>query len=68
MCPRPHYTFHSPALAYFVPSGVEVPSDKVGVLQDVHWACGAIGYFPSYSLVRTQYMDLPLRRIYVDNT
>jgi hypothetical protein len=56
MCPRPHYTFHSPALACFVSPGVEVPSDKVGVLQDVHWACGAIGYFPSYSLVRTQYM------------
>jgi len=30
--------------------GVEVPSDKQGVLQDVHWSGGAIGYFPTYSL------------------
>ncbi len=30
--------------------GVEVPSDKEGVLQDVHWGVGAVGYFPSYSL------------------
>lgn len=29
---------------------VEVPSDKEGVLQDVHWGVGAIGYFPSYTL------------------
>jgi carboxypeptidase Taq len=30
--------------------GVEVPSDADGVLQDVHWAGGAFGYFPTYSL------------------
>lgn len=30
--------------------GVEVPSDADGVLQDVHWASGAFGYFPSYAL------------------
>jgi carboxypeptidase Taq len=30
--------------------GVEVPGDAVGVLQDVHWAAGAFGYFPSYAL------------------
>lgn len=30
--------------------GVDVPSDKLGVLQDSHWAGGAIGYFPSYAL------------------
>lgn len=30
--------------------GVDVPNDKVGVLQDSHWAGGAIGYFPSYAL------------------
>lgn len=29
---------------------VEVTSDKVGVLQDVHWAHGGFGYFPTYSL------------------
>jgi carboxypeptidase Taq len=30
--------------------GVEVPDDAQGVLQDVHWAAGAFGYFPSYAL------------------
>lgn len=30
--------------------GVDVPSDSKGVLQDSHWAGGAIGYFPSYAL------------------
>ncbi len=30
--------------------GMDVPSDSKGVLQDVHWAGGMFGYFPSYSL------------------
>lgn len=30
--------------------GVEVPDDLRGVLQDVHWSEGLIGYFPTYSL------------------
>lgn len=30
--------------------GVEVPSDRLGVLQDVHWSIGAFGYFPTYAL------------------
>lgn len=30
--------------------GVEVASDAEGVLQDVHWSSGAIGYFPTYAL------------------
>jgi carboxypeptidase Taq len=30
--------------------GVEVPSDKMGCLQDVHWSHGSFGYFPTYSL------------------
>jgi carboxypeptidase Taq len=30
--------------------GVEVPDDARGVLQDVHWAGGTFGYFPTYSL------------------
>ncbi|MGH3104572.1 MAG: carboxypeptidase M32 [Gaiellaceae bacterium] len=30
--------------------GVEVRSDAEGVLQDMHWAGGAIGYFSTYSL------------------
>ena len=30
--------------------GVEVPDDARGVLQDMHWAVGAIGYFSTYAL------------------
>ncbi len=30
--------------------GVDVPDDKHGVLQDMHWSDGNIGYFPSYAL------------------
>jgi carboxypeptidase Taq len=30
--------------------GVEVPDDAHGVLQDIHWGIGLIGYFPTYQL------------------
>jgi carboxypeptidase Taq len=30
--------------------GVDVPDDARGVLQDVHWSFGGLGYFPTYSL------------------
>lgn len=30
--------------------GVTPDSDANGVLQDVHWSCGLIGYFPTYSI------------------
>ena len=30
--------------------GIEPKTDSEGVLQDVHWAHGAIGYFPTYSM------------------
>ena len=30
--------------------GIDVPSDTDGVLQDVHWSGGGIGYFPTYAL------------------
>src|SRR5688572_16863877 len=30
--------------------GIPIPSDTVGVLQDVHWSGGSFGYFPTYSL------------------
>lgn len=30
--------------------GVEVGSDRMGCLQDVHWSAGSFGYFPSYAL------------------
>jgi carboxypeptidase Taq len=30
--------------------GITPPTDREGVLQDVHWSAGMIGYFPTYSL------------------
>ena len=30
--------------------GVAPSDDSEGVLQDIHWACGNVGYFPSYAL------------------
>ena len=30
--------------------GMEPPTDTLGVLQDVHWAYGNVGYFPTYAL------------------
>jgi len=30
--------------------GVNVPNEKKGCLQDVHWSHGSFGYFPTYSL------------------
>lgn len=30
--------------------GIVPDCDRVGILQDVHWAAGLFGYFPSYSL------------------
>jgi carboxypeptidase Taq len=30
--------------------GVVPPSDREGVLQDIHWPTGAFGYFPCYTL------------------
>jgi carboxypeptidase Taq len=30
--------------------GVSPPNDAQGCLQDIHWAGGAIGYFPTYTL------------------
>jgi carboxypeptidase Taq len=29
---------------------VEPPTDKEGVLQDIHWSDGSFGYFPTYTL------------------
>ena len=40
--------------------GIEISSDREGVLQDVHWACGSIGYFPTYALgnlISVQYFE-----------
>jgi carboxypeptidase Taq len=30
--------------------GLEVPNDRLGVLQDAHWSGGSFGYFPTYLL------------------
>jgi carboxypeptidase Taq len=30
--------------------GLTVPDDARGCLQDIHWAMGSFGYFPTYSL------------------
>jgi carboxypeptidase Taq len=30
--------------------GLVVPDDRRGVLQDIHWSLGSIGYFPTYTL------------------
>ncbi|MFH1069330.1 MAG: carboxypeptidase M32 [Candidatus Glassbacteria bacterium] len=35
---------------FFELTGLKVPDDTRGCLQDIHWAWGAIGYFPTYSL------------------
>jgi len=30
--------------------GIQPPNDADGVLQDIHWSAGLLGYFPTYSL------------------
>jgi carboxypeptidase Taq len=30
--------------------GIVPPNDAQGVLQDVHWSAGLVGYFPTYAL------------------
>lgn len=30
--------------------GLEIPDDRRGCLQDIHWSMGAFGYFPTYTL------------------
>ncbi|RIK82124.1 MAG: carboxypeptidase M32 [Planctomycetota bacterium] len=30
--------------------GIKPPADAVGVMQDIHWSAGLVGYFPTYSL------------------
>jgi carboxypeptidase Taq len=36
--------------AYYEELNIEVKHPKEGVLQDVHWAHGGIGYFPTYTI------------------
>ena len=37
-------------LKYHEYLGVEVPSDALGVLQDIHLSHGSFGYFPTYTI------------------
>ena len=30
--------------------GLDVPDDRHGCLQDIHWSAGSLGYFPTYTL------------------
>lgn len=30
--------------------GLDVPNDRLGCLQDIHWPSGSFGYFPTYTL------------------
>lgn len=44
--------------------GVTPPNDRLGVLQDVHWSFGGIGYFPTYALgnlLSVQYFNTALK-------
>lgn len=46
--------------------GIRPPTDREGVLQDVHWSSGAFGYFPSYTLgamYATQFYNAMLKDI-----
>ncbi len=55
--------------------GITPPTDTLGVLQDVHWSFGGIGYFPSYSLgnlyaaqiLHTIQKELPDVNYYIEN-
>ena len=46
--------------------GLTPPQDALGVLQDIHWSGGSIGYFPTYTLgnvLSLQFYDQTLRDI-----
>lgn len=44
--------------------GITPPNDALGVLQDVHWSAGLVGYFPTYALgnlLSVQYYEAALK-------
>ena len=50
--------------------GVDVTSDREGILQDDHWADGCLGYFPTYALgtaFAAQFMHKMRQEIDVDD-
>ena len=49
---------------------MDVPNDKVGILQDVHWSDGSFGYFPTYALgtaFAAQFMQVMRKDLDVDS-
>lgn len=49
--------------------GRDVPSDTLGVLQDVHWSHGYVGSFPTYTLgniMSSQFFDAAMKRPEID--
>jgi carboxypeptidase Taq len=48
--------------------GINPPTDRQGVLQDIHWSWGMFGYFPTYSLgtVYAGQLEAALRRAVPD--
>lgn len=50
--------------------GLNVPNDRVGILQDVHWSDGSFGYFPTYALgtaFAAQFMHAMRKDLEVDS-
>ena len=50
--------------------GIDVPNDRLGILQDVHWSDGSFGYFPTYALgtaFAAQYVHTMKKDIDVDS-
>ncbi|MBI5960446.1 MAG: carboxypeptidase M32 [Chloroflexi bacterium] len=46
--------------------GITPPNDAEGILQDVHWSSGLVGYFPTYSLgtfLSLQYWEKALKDV-----
>lgn len=51
--------------------GIEPATDREGVLQDIHWASGDFGYFPSYALgymYAAQFQNTLAKEINIDET
>jgi len=46
--------------------GIIPPSDKEGVLQDMHWSSGSFGYFPTY-LIGTVYASQFFKKLSEEN-
>jgi len=48
--------------------GVNITDDKNGILQDIHWAAGYFGYFPSYAVgsMNAAQLEATMRRDHTD--